>query len=355
MSARHGTLHCSFLADLSTSAVRHKALFVLGLCAAALIGAALPTSAVEAATRAPRSAVSGSATNVSWVRACGQRLCINGNSDPADAVGRAQYLGLNTIRLTDFLDRHASPATGPYDPSRWAAVDKVIAASGAAGLHVELDLATYRNLLLTSGANPYTYNWRPFLNFVVNRRNTVTGVRYGDDPTIALVSFAGEVEPINSTSNTMHLTTDQLTAFYRGVLAYWSAAAPQQLLTAGGLMQLGWNSGIDWRAIFALPHNNVIALHLYSDTDRQKVVPAVAAYSAQLGRPWITEEFGFVSGIGDSVRASSFADTYRLNRNYGAAGTGFWNIGPQTSATTHDVGPQFPLTSAAVRTEGVTN
>jgi hypothetical protein len=314
-------------------------------------------------TSAPK--LRAGATTVSWVSACGQRLCvngtpwrltmgsINGKSDPADAVRRAKDLGLNAIRLTDFLDKHASPATGPYDASRWADVDKVIAASGAAGLHVELDLATYRNLLATSGVNPYTADWRPFLDFVVNRRNSVTRIRYGDDPTIALVSFAGEVEPINSATNTRQVTTQQLTDFYRGVLAYWSAAAPRQLLSAGGLMHLGWNSGIDWKAIFALPHNDVIALHLYSDSDRQKVVPAVAAYGAQLGRPWITEEFGFLSSMGDAVRAAKFAGTYQLNRAHGSAGTGFWNLGPQTS-NTHDVGPQFPAASAAVRREAST-
>ena len=52
---------------------------------------------------------------------------------------------------------------------------------------MDKELETYRNLLATSGVNPYTADWRPFLDFVVNRRNSVTRIRYGDDPTIALV------------------------------------------------------------------------------------------------------------------------------------------------------------------------
>lgn len=345
-------------------------LSALSVAAAMALSAVLPAAAHAAVRTAapsthPTSVGSSSVIAVPRVSTCGPILCvsgkpwrltmgsINGESVPADAVTRAQQLGLDTIRLTDFLDKHASRSTGPYDAVRWAKIDAVIAAAGAAGLHVELDLATYRNLLQTSGANPYTTDWRPFLKFVVNRRNTISGLRYGDDPTIALVSFAGEVEPINSASNTMHITTQQLNDFYRGVLAYWAAAAPNQLLSAGGLMQLGWNSGIDWKTIFALPHNSVMALHLYSDSDRQKVAPAVAAYAAQIGRPWITEEFGFMSTLGDSVRAADFAATYQLNRQLKSAGTGFWNLGPQTS-NTHDVGPQFPATAAAVRKEAAT-
>lgn len=324
---------------------------------AAAVVAAVPLGAgAGTASAKMRSQISTPA--VARVTVCGAALCagqrwkpnmgsVNGLSDPTKAPGWAKDLGLNTLRLTDYLDSHASTPQAAFDPERWGKVDQLIAASGAAGLHVELDLSTYRNLLLGVGLNPYTYDWAPFIDFVARRVNTVTRVRYGNDPTIALVAFAGEVEPING-SNNAGVTTSELTNFFRTIMSRWANLAPRQLLTTGGLMQLDWNSGIDWRSIMALPHNAVPAIHVYSPGDRDITVPNVAAYATKLGKPWLNEEFGAPSSIGDQARADLFRSTYELTRRYGAAGVGIWNVGPEASDT-YDVGPQFPLTFAAVR------
>jgi len=141
--------------------------------------------------------------------------------------------------------------------------------------------------------NPYGVDWLPFLRFVASRINTETGTQYADDPTIALLSFAGEVDGINGGDNIYGLTTAQLTGFYRTVENFWHEAALGQLLTAGGLSQLYWNSGIDWRAIFSLPHNDINSLHAYTSDDVAISVPAVAEFSRSEGKPWIIEEFGF--------------------------------------------------------------
>lgn len=272
----------------------------------------------------------------------------NGLQDPDGSVAQATALGLNTIRITDFLDADGAPTAAAFDETRWRRVDRLIAAASAAGLHVVLDLSSYRNLLKASGRNPYTYDWSSFLSFAADRRNTVTKLRYGDDPTIALVGFAGEVDAVNGGDNTYGLTTAQLTDFFRQVEGHWHRAAPRQLLTAGGLMQLDWDSGIGWKAIFDLPHNDVDAIHVYSSRDRDKSLPAVAVYSRTIGKPWITEEFGYPAALGDGRRASAFAATYDLNERHGSAGVGFWNVGRQTKDT-FDVGPQFPRTFRAVR------
>lgn len=120
-----------------------------------------------------------------------------GLDHPRETVVQVMALRLNTIRITDFLDVNGTVETAPYDDARWRRVDNLIATAQHAALHVELDLSTYRNLLKANKLNPYTYDWAPFLQTTVNRRNTVTHVRYGDDATIALVAFAGEVDAIN--------------------------------------------------------------------------------------------------------------------------------------------------------------
>lgn len=316
---------------------------------------------VAASDDVPRGPSSERRLSSEWVTACGTQLCqnnhtwplmmgsvYNGLDDPGAAVAQIAALGLNTVRVTDFLDESGRISTAPFDNRRWGKVDQLVAAAESTGLHIELDLSTYRNMLRSAGVNPYTYDWEPFLRAVVNRRNTVTGVRYGEDATIALVAFAGEVDGVFSAENNYGLTTADLTTFYRRVQSLWHAAAPRQLLTSGGLSQLYWDSGIDWRAIFSLPHNDVAAVHVYVQGDRDRALPEVAAFSAALGRPWITEEFGFPAQLGDAARANSFTLLFALNARFGAAGVGFWNVGTQ-SHNTYDVGGQFPLTDRAVR------
>jgi endo-1,4-beta-mannosidase len=272
----------------------------------------------------------------------------NGLADPQAAVGRVAALGLNTVRVTDFLDVNGDPATAPFDETQWRAVDRLIAAADDAGLYVVLDFSTYRNLLRRAAGNPYIVDWLPFLRFVAERVNTETGRRYAADPTIAMISFAGEVDGITGGENTYGLTSDQLTNFYRTVEQFWRSVAPSHLLTAGGLRQLDWESGIDWQQIFLLPYNDVNAVHVYTHGDETSTVPAVATFSRATGKPWIIEEFGYPASMPGADRADRYREMYDLAAANHAAGIGLWNVGAQT-VDTYDVGPQFPLTEAVVR------
>ena len=316
---------------------------------------ALPTpvptptpSPTPSATADPAPAPSG------FVDVCGRRLCVNGSTwylygasilsgldQPAGAMGRANTAGLNTVRVVNFLNEQGSIGSAPYDEWHWARVERVIAEAGQARLKVIFDLSTFRNMLANAGRNPYTYNWDDFLKFAATRRNTVTGVRYADDPTIALISIAGEVEPINTSANTLGVTTDQVTSFFRRAFATWRSFDSNHPVSSGGLLQYGWNSGIDWRAIFAAA--DVCSIHNYSDGDIA-ATPTVASYCAGLGKPWITEEFGWERGIGDSTRAARFQSMYDLQSAYHAAGVAFWNLGGESTSPTFDVNGTTPLT-----------
>lgn len=270
-----------------------------------------------------------------------------GLDDPVGSVQRIRDLGLNTVRITDFLDRHDPSPADAYDEAMWQRVDNLIGVARDSGVSVLLDLSTYRNLLLHTGLNPYTTDWAPFLDFVVNRVNTRTGVRYGSDPTIALVAFAGEPAAINGGDNVVGTSAGQLVDFYRTVEQFWHDRAPEQLLTTGGLLYLDWDSGIDWRSIMALPHNDVFTIHLYSDADLRVTMPQVATAAAASGRPWLVEEWGANATIGDDVRAEKFWTAAGMATTAGSAGFGFWNVGAGTGDT-FDLGPQFPQTFRAI-------
>lgn len=300
-----------------------------------------------------------------FVTRCGTGLCLAGKpwsmfaasdygtlgTPDAESV-LANEAGVNTIRIVNFLNESGSPSTAPFDAATWAQVDQAIASAKAHNLHVELDLSTYRNLLLNAGLNPYTTSWESFLSFVAHRRNTVTGVVYANDPTIALVAIAGEPAPINTPSNTLGVTTAELTDFYNTTMTEWKSLDPNHLVTTGGFLQLTWNSGIDWQSIMKLSSDDVCDIHVYSTADQTITLPAVASLCASIGKPWITEEFGFPISLGDAARAAVFNLQFSLQRQYGAAGVGFWNLGPQTDSGSYDVGPSEPLTFAAVQAEG---
>lgn len=281
-----------------------------------------------------------------WVMKVGSMYA--GLDDPVGALARLRALGLNTVRITDFLDQdHGDPATAPYDEAMWRRVDQVIAAARRSGMSVLLDLSTYRNLLVRAGRDAYRTDWSPFLDFVVNRQNTATGVRYGADPTIALVAFAGEPAAITGRDNTFGLTTDELTDFYRRVEQYWHDRAPGQLLTTGGFLFLDWNSGIDLPGIMNLPHNDVFTIHVYSEGDLRQTIPAVSAEARRSGRAWMVEEWGQNSNVGDEARADRFRTVVLAARSHRSAGFGFWNVGTGT-ADTFDLGPQFPQVFKAI-------
>jgi hypothetical protein len=348
-AANNGSFQVSFPIPTSTAPGSHT------LAALSTKGAALASTAVQVV-----------ATGVPFVAACGTALCVGGQrwslfgasqyGGFADPTGRAAMAGaahLNLLRLGNFLDEGGAAATAPYDGARWSQLDAAIAAAQADGLRVILDLSTYRNLLWNAGLDPYGQDWATFVAFAADRTNTVTGVRYGDDPTIALLSFAGEIEPLNTPANTGGITTQEVTDFFSRTLAQWRAHDGRHLLSPGGLSQLDWDSGIDWRAIFGLSGTDVCSIHDYSVGDQVVTTPAVASYCAAIGKPWITEEFGWPQSISDAERAANYTTMYALQRTYGAAGVAFWNLGPELVGTagvtaTYDVNPSTPATWSAV-------
>ena len=109
--------------------------------------------------------------------------------------------------------------------------------------------------------------------------NTVTGVAYKNDPTIALVGFAGEVDAINGNTDPRSPTTTQLNAFYQTVFSQWRAIDQHHLLEPGGLFHLNSDTGIDWRTIFAAA--DVCSVHNYSaeDSTNSAVVASYCAFA----------------------------------------------------------------------------
>ena len=333
-------------------------------------------------------------------------------------ISLADQAGLNTLRIVNMFDEGGSDAAAPFDAANWQRVDQLLAAMRGAGLRAILDLSAFRNhlhnreLLLrgqdaiadlypipspqcdgksgddlsrcvgvywcidnpTLCTGPYSparaSEWDTFLGWVATRTNTVTGVQYRDDPTIAIVSFAGEPNPPNS-GEPLKPTTTELTDFYERVFDQWKTYDPHHLVTSGGLLHIDWEevyasgSGIDHEAIFALANQDVLSIHDYVPalppnpvTDYK--VQKVAAAAALVNKPWINEEFGFLQapgGFTEADRAAWFQIIYDNGADpiigVPAAGVAFWNLGAEVAGASHDVNPGTPATWAVVQQNAI--
>lgn len=310
-------------------------------------------------------------------------------NDPARIVALATDGGLNTLRIVNPFDERGLSANAPFAEADWQRVDNLVARARGAGVRVVLDLSAFRNHLVNrdvranawegnclpgadrsvvdyAAIDPYRLGlegeWEAFLAFVASRVNTVNGVRYNNDATIAVISIAGEPQPPGSEECGKATSTADLTDFYARTLGYLATLDPSHLRSTGGLIHLDWQhlyggggSGIDGAAIFALPANTLPALHTYppeyagDGTPIDYQTPDMAPVAAANAKPWFTEEFGWTQSVGDATRADRYAWLYDEQATYGSSGALFWNLGLEEAGGSHDVNPATPLTWGVVQ------
>ena len=322
-----------------------------------------------------------------FVQVCGTQLCINGQpftihgataygtySSPATEVALAQQAKVNTLAIVEFESQHHVLASlyGP-DPTTyaqtWNQVDAFIGAARQAGLHVVLTLSSYAQSLQAAGQTPTTTDWGPFLSYIANRTNTVTGVQYKNDPTIAMVQLWGEIcypgeADTTCPAGTSGTATD-MQNFYHRSITEWQADAPSILISTGGFSHVNTTnaSGIPWQAIESDPANPICELEVNSPNDVTGAVGKFTQYCQQLGKPWYLaawsscyQDTGYPYYLADdSAMAQHAQDMYNLEKglspaSYAAAGDEFWNLRDQGVSAGHcDLGPAYPLTWSVIQ------
>jgi endo-1,4-beta-mannosidase len=298
-------------------------------------------------------------------------------------VALASQAGLNSLRIVNPFVEDGTSAGAPVAAADWQRVDQILARARGAGMRVVLDLSGFRNHLVNrdiqannvgatcatehpdgvdyAAIDPYRpalqAEWEQFLDFVVGRINSVNGVSYRDDATIAVISIAGEPLPPASDDCGKATSTAGLTDFYERTLGYLASIDPNHLRSTGGFIHLDWASGIDGQAIFALADNTLPALHTYPsqyETDGTPIDPQTPVYGPHadsLGKPWFTEEFGWKQEVGDATRAGYYEWLYDEQATYGSDGALFWNLGLEEASGSHDVNPSTPQTWAVVQAQ----
>ena len=349
---------------------------------------------VTAATAMPFVVAAGDALSLAGQPFRFQGASIYGASNPgapttpARIVALSHQAGLNSVRIVNPFVEDGTSAGAPTVAADWQHVDQLLARARGAGMRVVLDLSGFRNHLVNrdirangweaacepgadrspvdyAAIDPYRAalepEWRAFLDFVVGRVNSVNGVRYRDDATIAVISIAGEPLPPASGECGKATTTAGLTDFYQRTLDYLASIDANHLRSTGGLIHLDWealygsSSGIDGPAIFGLTSNTLPALHTYPPRyagDGTPIDYQTSTYgplAGSLGKPWFTEEFGWPQNVGDTTRAGYFTWVYDEAASHGSDGELFWNLGFEVAGGSHDVNAATPATWAVVR------
>src|SRR5579884_1823319 len=279
------------------------------------------------------------------VTVCGAQLCLNGApwtihgatayghySDPSGEIALAKAENLNTLELVEF-DSQYHQLSDVESAATWDRVDAFIAAAGQAGLHVILHLAEYGQSLDAAGQCATCTDWGPYLSFIANRVNTVSGVRYADDPTIAMVELWGEIPMPNGGVNG---TAQDMLNFFQRTLAEWHQDAPNILVSTGGFsyLNLYQNGGIPWQQIMSDPNNAVCGAEVNSTGDLDTTVPMVRSYCAGIGKGYFLSAWSSCQG---SSQFSGDLDHFATDADMAAhatameqvqsVGNDFWNLG----------------------------
>jgi len=181
-------------------------------------------------------------------------------------------------------------------------------------------------------------NYKDWVATLVNRVNTITGVRYSDDPAIFSWELANEPRCINASLPTSGTCTQQTLLDWADEMStYITSVDPNHMVSIGDEGFLDWGRGEDWpyngtdgvdhEALTSLPNVDFGTFHLYPDhwsRDPQWGTTWIDDHmtaAADYGKPVILEEFGYQNqGARDSTY-QAWADAVRTG---GGDGWNFW-------------------------------
>jgi endo-1,4-beta-mannosidase len=205
------------------------------------------------------------------------------------------------------------PSVGAYGESAFKQLDYLLAAAAQNDVYVLIALRDYCWTPWPPGRcyDPYWYMnggseaspgkdniltqsntiaaFRGFISYVVNRVNTVTAVRYKDDPRILGWEILNEPNMVSGIKN-----------WFVDISAYVKSVDPNHLVgvATGDTAQSGWEPGAaNWEAL-KIPQLDFVDIHYYADFYSPRNTAWASRYSQilqsvmTLNKPVINGEFG---------------------------------------------------------------
>jgi hypothetical protein len=322
-----------------------------------------------------------SAATVGFVHVCGAQVCLGSQpyvihgataygayDQPAKEIALAQAGNINTLELAEFdAQYHQLPSS--MSSATWTRVDKFVAAAGRAGLHVILNLSEYGQSLQAVGQTPTTANWINYLSFIANRTNTVTGVQYKNDPTIAMVEIFGEICSPGARDSSCPAgtsgTANEMQSFFHRTETQWHALAPNIMISTGGFSHLdnATSSGIPWQKIVSDPTDATCDIEINSASDVDNSIAKFTSYCKKIGKPWFLSAWSscyhdtgypfYLATDGDM--AAHAREMYGIQQGRSQAampaiGSDFWNLKDSGVAPSNcDLGPAYPQTWSVIQ------
>jgi mannan endo-1,4-beta-mannosidase len=201
--------------------------------------------------------------------------------------------------------------------------------------------------------DPKIQGWfKTYISTLLNRTNSITGVKYKDDPTImswelaneprctsagvypdgkcdttTITNWASTMSTFIKTIDTHHLLAVGDEGAFCRAPADWTLTQKYGASGYGPGLGEDCKDGIDTIALTALPNIDMMSMHLYPDNWKESVawgdgwIAEHAAAAKKLGKPVYLGEFGLLD---KSIRLPVFAHWLETVRSTGVAGALYW-------------------------------
>ncbi len=252
-----------------------------------------------------------------------------GNQDGSNSVA-----GIQDGTYIQYWDPQAKRPAYNDGPSGLEKLDYVIAKAGAEG--VRLVIPFTNNWSDFGGMDQYVRwagldhhddfytdatirQWyKDYISHLLNRTNSITGVKYKDDPTIMMWELANEPRCVGSGiyPRSENCTTDTITSWADDVTTFIKSIDDKHLVGVGdegffcrpghAEYEYGCGSGVDTVALANLPNVDVMSFHLYPDHWRK---------DAAWGTQWIKDHIDAANAINKPVMLGEFGWHDKSDRN----------------------------------------
>lgn len=272
-----------------------------------------------------------------------------------EIIDDAAAMGLNTIRTWGFCEGELKdgycfqPSPREYHEPTFKKMDYVIYKAAQKGIKLIIPLVN--NWDAFGGMNQYV-RWSPtapkehdafytddwtrqlykdYVSYFLNRVNTLTGVRYKDDPTIMMWELTNEMRAQSDYSG------EKIQDWIEEMSSFIKKIDSKHLLSTG-MEGFGRNESKDWlhngsqgtRYIenHAVKDIDVVTFHLYPDhwgISREYslywIASSIKIAHDQVGKPVICGEFGFQNRY---ERAAVYKEWYAMAKAKDGDGMMFW-------------------------------